>query len=427
MTLTNKLVFNSQLIPALNFIEVRTTMSRSESVLTVFLASPGDLVEERNRLEEIIVEWNRAWARNLGLRLELLMWEHDAYPGAGMDPQDVINRQLPNDYDLFIGLMWTRYGTPTTRAGSGTAEEFERALVRFKTFPDDVSLFFYFKDVPIPPSKIDPIQLQAIQNFKKSLGTEGVLYWAFSETDQFEKLVTLHITKHVQNWQQKQQHAQIKKPMRMALPDTAAINLQPATSEIEADDPDQGYLDFLEVFSERSSEVIDIVTRLAAAQNELTGITAHGTSELQALSNSPNGTTPSQVRRLVSKVADEMSRFTNRVNAEIPLFRAAMDGSINALVRAAILSVEFSLDESLAARSVASQLLTALSGARHAMVDFKITTSAYPRMTKDLNVAKRKQVAALDELVGQFENAERLLAESVTMIDSLLRDSKSSL
>ena len=76
-------------------------------------------MDERNLFQEIVAEWNQTWARNLGLRLELLRWEQDAYPGIGTDSQDVINHQIPEDYDLFIGLMWSRFGTPTARAGSG--------------------------------------------------------------------------------------------------------------------------------------------------------------------------------------------------------------------------------------------------------------------------------------------------------------------
>lgn len=150
-------------------------MARTESVLTIFLASPGDVVEERNRLEDAIADWNRTWARNFGIRLELLRWEQDAYPDVGDDAQDVINQQLPQDYDLFVGLMWSRFGTTTARAGSGTAEEFERALARSRA-SRDVNILFYFKDTPIPPSQLDPAQLQRLHEFKNSLKLAGVLH-----------------------------------------------------------------------------------------------------------------------------------------------------------------------------------------------------------------------------------------------------------
>ena len=212
-------------------------MSRTESVLTIFLASPSDVRDERNLLQEIVAEWNQTWARNLGLRLELLRWEQDAYPGAGTDSQDVINHQIPEDYDLFIGLMWSRFGTPTTRAGSGTEEEFDRALARFKTSSTDISLFFYFKDTPIPPSEIDPIQLQQVQKFKVSLGNEGVFFWNFTDTEQFGKQVKLHLTKHVQNWRHRAQPEHFKSPaLQLPRPEiTAGVRQLPFGDIADAD------------------------------------------------------------------------------------------------------------------------------------------------------------------------------------------------
>ena len=173
----------------------------------------------------------------------------------------------------------------------------------------------------------------------------------------------------------------------------------------------------------------EIVTRLAEAQRELSARTTQGTMELQAHVANSGTTTPARARHLISRVADEMLRFTNRVNVEVPLFHAAMDSSMGALTRAATLSVEFDKEQTRSARSAATQLLTALAGARHSMVEFKLSTLRLPRITKELNLAKRKQATALDELIGEFVNSERLLAEAVTVIDSLLlgTDTKSKL
>ena len=47
----------------------------------------------------------------------------------GSDPQQIINSQVSDEYDIFIGILWTRFGTPTERAGSGTEEEFSWSLL----------------------------------------------------------------------------------------------------------------------------------------------------------------------------------------------------------------------------------------------------------------------------------------------------------
>ncbi len=157
-------------------------MARQETILSVFVASPGDVDDERNRLEEVIRDLNVAWARELGIRLELLRWETHAYPSFGEDAQSIINEQIQDDYDLFIGIMWYRFGTPTGRANSGTIEEFQRAKKRFDDDPSSLQLMVYFKDAPapIPPSKLDYTQLAKIAEFRNSLGDEGGLFWSFN-------------------------------------------------------------------------------------------------------------------------------------------------------------------------------------------------------------------------------------------------------
>ena len=81
-------------------------MPRDERVFVVFVASPSDMQPERDALEEVIRELNLTWSRKLGIRLDLVRWETHGVPGFGADAQDVLNRQLPDDPDIFIGLMW---------------------------------------------------------------------------------------------------------------------------------------------------------------------------------------------------------------------------------------------------------------------------------------------------------------------------------
>jgi hypothetical protein len=95
----------------------------------IFVASPGDLESERNQLFKVVTELNltiSAIAPEKGVVLELVRWETNAAPGLGVDPQKVVNEQI-GDYDIFVGMMWKRMGTPTTTAQSGTEEEFQRA------------------------------------------------------------------------------------------------------------------------------------------------------------------------------------------------------------------------------------------------------------------------------------------------------------
>jgi hypothetical protein len=156
------------------------------------------LEAERVKVAEALEEFNVAWSAYFGLRLELLAWESHTYPAFGDDAQAVINAQIPDDYDIFIGLMWHRFGTRTGRAGSGTEEEFLIAKRRLDSDPSSVAIMFYFKDEPIAPSSVDPLQLQKVNQFRRGLGEEGGYYFKFRDPEQFSKLLRLHLSRQVQ-------------------------------------------------------------------------------------------------------------------------------------------------------------------------------------------------------------------------------------
>ena len=71
-------------------------MSRAVIPLRVFVASPSDVRDERERLERVTQAMNRpgGTAQRLGLRLELSRWETDVAPDAGLS-QAVVFDQLP--------------------------------------------------------------------------------------------------------------------------------------------------------------------------------------------------------------------------------------------------------------------------------------------------------------------------------------------
>jgi hypothetical protein len=103
------------------------------SRVRVFIGSPGDVPEERDIVSVVVDELRRTVAPIIPLELETVRWETHSWPDVGEDAQDVINREIGH-YDVFVGIMWKRFGTPTKRAGSGTSEEFNRAYAYFKKY-----------------------------------------------------------------------------------------------------------------------------------------------------------------------------------------------------------------------------------------------------------------------------------------------------
>ena len=149
--------------------------SPTNKVIRLFLASPSDVKDERDSLSSLVREINDVLAflaPERAVRLELVRYETHTFPDIGQ-AQEVINRQIPLDYDIFIGVMWKRCGSPTATYQSGTIEEFNRALAR-REQTGQPTIMFYFCDEPIALPRGDDLdQLNRVMRFRDELEQKG--------------------------------------------------------------------------------------------------------------------------------------------------------------------------------------------------------------------------------------------------------------
>jgi hypothetical protein len=99
-------------------------MPNNIKVIKVLMASPGDLQDERRAAKSVADEFNALWSHEYGYHVELVGWE-DTVSAWGR-PQEIINRDL-EQCDLFIGMIWKRWGTRPSKFGpysSGFEEEY---------------------------------------------------------------------------------------------------------------------------------------------------------------------------------------------------------------------------------------------------------------------------------------------------------------
>jgi hypothetical protein len=81
--------------------------------IRIFLSSPGDVREERTCVKTVVEKLNQTGSLpdKKNLVLEVLDWNSHVRPGMGR-PQEVILNQLPIEkWDLFVGIIWARFGT----------------------------------------------------------------------------------------------------------------------------------------------------------------------------------------------------------------------------------------------------------------------------------------------------------------------------
>jgi hypothetical protein len=170
-------------------------MPETARKVRVFVASPGDVSPEREQLARVVSDINLTLSvivPERGIVLELLRWETHVAPGLGRDAQDVVNRQI-GTYDIFIGILWKRFGTPTAVAESGTQEEFNRAYDDWQQNPA-IEVLFYFCQAPFPPprSKEDVEQLSRVVSFRDELSAKG-LVWEYPDPSSFADVVRRHL------------------------------------------------------------------------------------------------------------------------------------------------------------------------------------------------------------------------------------------
>lgn len=100
-----------------------------KQVLRVFVASPGDVQDERSRMPKVVESLNKTLGKLLNVVVELWRWEADAAPAVG-EPQALINPEL-DAADVVLVIFWNRFGTPTAADTTGTEEEVLRSLQRW--------------------------------------------------------------------------------------------------------------------------------------------------------------------------------------------------------------------------------------------------------------------------------------------------------
>jgi hypothetical protein len=187
-------------------------MSAISRRLRVFVASPGDVADERSRLDRLIQAMNRTGgtAERLGLSLELLRWETHVTPDAGR-PQGVVFAQLsPADWDIFVGILWLRFGSETGEVDpatghpyhSGTEEEFNAAfrLRQSNAIPWPKVAFYRCTRPPADMLHFDAAQYGRVQQFFegfKAGGPHPGLVQPYVEPDDFERMVREHLEKWI--------------------------------------------------------------------------------------------------------------------------------------------------------------------------------------------------------------------------------------
>lgn len=168
--------------------------------LKIFVAWPSDVEEERNRAEEVIQDLDRLF-KHRECRLEMLDWK--TVPASGGNPEQIILDEIePSEWDVFIGILWKRFGTPPNfinpRTGqlyaSGFEAEYDMAHALWQE-DERPHLMLYRCTMPISPEADDLEQVKLVQGFFHGIEKRyEVLYKRYSSLEDFAEKLRLDLT-----------------------------------------------------------------------------------------------------------------------------------------------------------------------------------------------------------------------------------------
>jgi hypothetical protein len=164
--------------------------------IRLFAVSPNDVSEKRDEdVAKVVAELNKSVARNRGYSIEVVTWK-DVVPNMGR-PQQVILDAV-GDYDILVGIMKHRFGSPTGKYLSGTEEEFHKAYDSWMN-SGRPRILFYFQRGP-GPGELEYIdEYKHVLEFKKLVEQHGLVR-EYGEDKSFVDLFRTHLTRLILEW-----------------------------------------------------------------------------------------------------------------------------------------------------------------------------------------------------------------------------------
>lgn len=161
-------------------------MGYDARVLEVMIASPSDVIREREVVRSVVSEWNDIHSRSQKVVLLSTGWDTHSSPDLAGRPQQIINDRLLDNADIVVGIFWTKIGSPTGKAPSGSVEEIQNHHKSNKP------VMLYFSEMPVTPGSYDVTQFSELLQFKEWARSQGLVS-GFSDPEAFRHDFRRHL------------------------------------------------------------------------------------------------------------------------------------------------------------------------------------------------------------------------------------------
>lgn len=161
-------------------------MKSDIDLVKLTFCGPSDVAKELEIARAVIDQWNLHHGEARGFWIKIRHWSTDCHPAMGDRSQALVNSQIIDDSDILVAIFWSRFGSPTGVADSGTEEEIRRGMRQHK------KVMVYFSDLEPLPKDVGKDQVERLWTFRQKMRAEG-LSWSFSSRTQFRQLFETHL------------------------------------------------------------------------------------------------------------------------------------------------------------------------------------------------------------------------------------------
>lgn len=390
---------------------------KSINQIKIFVSCPSDIVDELTSIRLIVEEINKTSGKHNSYNLEILNWKTDTYTQVGSDAQEVINDQLEGEWDILVGLLWLKIGTPTKRDKSGTIEEINRTILI-----KEKELLVYFKTAPPDDiDKIDLIQLGQVRDFRVELSSKGVLYKEFNSIEQFESLFRINLTNLI-----------IEKILNQKTPQESLVPLKAISdkyssineliSEVENNDGKLMEIDVFKLVEETTSSLRNVTTSLHSitdSLNELTNSLKERITNINSyLHIKDDRLRMSKIKVVTDLLSNDLDEFNKLINLELPVF--SKNFTSLGYTYPTVMLVASSLDSSdaMGIKQSALEYKDSMDFATVSCADLLREVMKWPVVNSKFNKSKRDTEITLKNLIKEFLNGLYLLNEATENLSS---------
>jgi len=374
--------------------------------IKIFIACPNDIAMEKDSIELVVGELNKTTGKQNGFIIDLLNWKTDIYTQIGEDAQDVINKQIDTKYDILIGILWLKIGTPTKRDKSGTVEEINRAISNNK------ELLIYFNTSPPDSMKsLDLDQYSHVKKFKNELSEQGVLYKEYELIKNFESLFRIDLSNLVID-----KIIQGKDNIKSTQIKPKSSKYSSITELITEIENKNHKLDEIDIF-EIAEETVSILNSVTISMNSITESLKYLTEKLEQRTAEINKFLKikderfkmNKMRTIVNLLANELNEFNLRIQNELPTFSKnfiSVGGTYSKLMLAAS-SYKISEFEDL--KSNTSGFKSSVEEAMVGCAELIKAIMKWPPLNHNFNKSKRDTELVLKDLMKHMLEGLNLL------------------